>query len=120
QPHLFYHHTPTTQIYTLSLHDALPISDEGRHVVPGRVLPDGRVDPDRQGQPPREEDGRHRHHHGQPQTVPDHLGDRTLPLERHPEVPPHHELHPAEVLDVEWLVETVLLAEGVGLLLGDE
>src|SRR5207249_10006191 len=25
-PRLFFHHTPTTEIYTLSLHDALPIS----------------------------------------------------------------------------------------------
>src|SRR5207253_6754299 len=39
-PLFFFNHTATTEIYTLSLHDALPISDQ-EHVVwaarPGRV-----------------------------------------------------------------------------------
>src|SRR5947207_11593971 len=31
----FSHHTPTTEIYTLSLHDALPISPSSASAIPG-------------------------------------------------------------------------------------
>src|SRR3712207_8909096 len=45
----FFNDTATTEIYTLSLHDALPISGRGQdgHVVPTREPP-GRVDQLRQ------------------------------------------------------------------------
>src|SRR5258705_4735093 len=33
----FFNDTATTEIYTLSLHDALPISDDGQRVGPGGV-----------------------------------------------------------------------------------
>src|SRR5712692_1016667 len=35
----FFNDTATTEIYTLSLHDALPISPRGRCAHPGPVLP---------------------------------------------------------------------------------
>src|SRR5436305_15192318 len=41
-PSFFYSHTPTTNIYTLSLHDALPISHRERHRRRRRVQADHR------------------------------------------------------------------------------
>src|SRR5256885_12884426 len=41
----FFNDTATTEIYTLSLHDALPISDGDRHAVPD-ADPDGGSAPD--------------------------------------------------------------------------
>src|SRR5256886_13392792 len=37
---LFFNDTATTEIYTLSLHDALPISGSGWHGLPRRVKPE--------------------------------------------------------------------------------
>src|SRR5690348_17753695 len=45
----FFNDTATTEIYTLSLHDALPISPETSIVV---LRPDGSVDPDFNGGSP--------------------------------------------------------------------
>src|SRR3712207_7991494 len=38
----FFNDTATTEIYTLSLHDALPISGLSRHAAPGRGCPEKR------------------------------------------------------------------------------
>src|SRR2546430_8387632 len=51
----FFNDTATTEIYTLSLHDALPISiaahpEPGRHQVPGRALRDLAAEPGDLGQ----------------------------------------------------------------------
>src|SRR3712207_8441615 len=40
----FFNDTATTEIYTLSLHDALPISDEVEHAVHAAAPSRGRVD----------------------------------------------------------------------------
>src|SRR5438105_12162454 len=45
----FFPVTPTTEIYTLSLHDALPIFDDESRAIPLRVVqrhPDGRLELD--------------------------------------------------------------------------
>ena len=84
-------------------------ADERDQVVADGVLADRGVDADRQGEHPREEDRGHRDDHRQRQAVADHLGDRAVPLHRHPEVARAAPAHPAEVLDEHGLVEPVLL-----------
>src|SRR3712207_9345819 len=56
----FFNDTATTEIYTLSLHDALPISGR-RRGRPGVRLPDRALTPTEQRGAPRGPDRRHRH-----------------------------------------------------------
>src|SRR2546422_11033566 len=53
----FFNDTATTEIYTLSLHDALPISDRVELPAVGIQLVDGEVDPVHPAWLPRSDDG---------------------------------------------------------------
>ena len=90
-----------------------------RHVIADGVLPHRRINPDRQRDQPGQEQGRERHHHGQPQPVADHLRHRAAPHHRDTEIALHDAGDPQGVLHVNRTVETVFVPHRLCLLGGD-
>ncbi len=95
-------------------------AEEGEEVVAERILPDRGVDADRQGDAPGQDDRGDRDHHGHPQFLADHLGDRPHPLHRLAEIAFRDAADPFGVLDVDRPVEAVEDAQGLGLLRRDQ